>query len=308
MRPPKLNPGDKIRFVSPASTPSRDHIDNCAQMLTDWGLQVDIAPHAFDAFGYLAGSDDDRLADLNDAFRDPEIRAIIATRGGKGAFRIADRLDIDAVRKDPKLLIGFSEITILHLSLFKSCGLAGLHGGSWTKDFSLSATQSLRSAMFSTDPVTVRANPAEPTCALTTQGIAHGTLLGGNQDMIAAAAGWALPSFDGAILLLEAAGWGLGTLDRQLTMLRRSGALRGLSGVAIGQYTDCGPSLDSIAPGTPGMHTYLDVLCDHMAALDVPVLGGLGIGHGDHPVAVPVGTPAILDADRGTLTVAAAVA
>ena len=307
MRPPKLKPGDKIRFVSPASTPSRDHIDACTRMLESWGLIVETAAHAFDDFGYLAGEEDARLADLNAAFRDPQVRAVMATKGGKGAFRIADRLDIDAVRQDPKLLIGFSEITILHLALFKACGLAGLHGASWTDDFSQMSTASLRSALFSTDPITLRATPDEPTHVLTTHGRARGVLLGGNQDMIATAAGWALPSFDGAILLLEATGLGLGALDRQLTMLRRAGTLGGVTGVAIGQYTGCGPSLDDPIPKTPGLHTYLDVLCDHMNGLDVPILGGLAIGHGDHPRAVPLGTQATLDADQGILTVDAAV-
>ncbi|MEM7190715.1 MAG: LD-carboxypeptidase [Pseudomonadota bacterium] len=307
MRPQKLKPGDRIRFVSPASTPTRAHVDECRRLLESWGLIVEIAPHAFDEFGYLAGDDAVRLADFNDALRDPDVRAIMATTGGKGAYRIADRLDFDAARADPKLLIGFSEITVLHLALYRHCQIAGLHGASWTEQFSRTSTASLHAAMFSIDKIVVLSDPSESTHALTTAGTARGILLGGNQDMIAAAAGWGLPSFDGAILLLEAAGHGLGTLDRQLTMLRRGGHLSGLAGVAVGQYTNCGPDPHGTNSSIPGMHTHLDVLRDHFDVLGVPVLGGLPIGHGSDPVAVPLGTACVLDADAGTLTVDSAV-
>ena len=107
-------------------------------MLGSWGLVVEIARHAFDAHGhYLAGRDEDRLADLNDALRDPGVRAIVATCGGKGAYRIADGLDFAAARADPKPLVGFSETTILHLALWQRCRVGGLHGphAAWVDAF-----------------------------------------------------------------------------------------------------------------------------------------------------------------------------
>ena len=116
--PAKLKRGDHVVFVSPASTPSRADIEKTAKWLhEDLGLKVEIGEHAFDELGYLAGKDEDRLADLNNALRNPDIKAIFATRGGKGAYRIADGLDFEAARKHPKILVGFSEITILHLAL-----------------------------------------------------------------------------------------------------------------------------------------------------------------------------------------------
>ncbi len=126
--PPKLRIGDKIRFVSPASTPDEREVLARAKILEDWGIKVDSGQHAFNKNGYLAGTDDERLADFNDALRDPEVRAIFATRGGKGSYRIADRLDFEAVKRDPKYLVGFSDITVLHLSLYRQCRLVGLHG------------------------------------------------------------------------------------------------------------------------------------------------------------------------------------
>lgn len=301
VQPPKLKPGDTVRFVSPASTPAKNDVNT--QLLRDMGLKVEIAPHAFDEYGYLAGTDEDRLADLNDAIRDPNIKAIIATRGGKGAYRIADGMDFAALNKNPKLLIGFSEITILHMAILKHCGIAGIHGAPWDAEtFGQKTAESFVRAAFTTKTIIIKTNPDEPTKELTTHGKVTGRLIGGNQDSIATAAGWASPSFEGAILLLEAFNMRLGHIDRQLTMLMNSRALRGVTGVVVGQYTDC----DSDAT-TQGDWTYIDVLRDRLDKLGVPILGGLSTGHGKHPLAVPIGTIATLDADAGVLQIAPAV-
>src|SRR5436853_103792 len=129
--PHALKPGDRVRFVSPASTPPREWVQDGVKLLESMGLKVELGKHVFDEYGYLAGNDRDRLADINDALRDPGIKAIIATRGGKGAYRIADGLDFAAARKHPKLFVGFSENTIIHLALWKHCRLVGLHGATW---------------------------------------------------------------------------------------------------------------------------------------------------------------------------------
>ena len=126
--PAPLRPGDLIRFVSPASTPARDDVEASADLLRSMGNAVDFGPNAFNKLNYLAGTDDERLADLNDALRDPKVRAIFATKGGKGSYRIAERLDFDAARRDPKFLVGFSDITALHLVLLRHGAGGGVHG------------------------------------------------------------------------------------------------------------------------------------------------------------------------------------
>jgi len=294
-RPRCLKPGDRVRLVSPASTPELDGVRRCVGLLEGWGLRVELGRHIFREHGYLAGTDDERLDDINAALRDPSLRAIFATRGGKGAYRIADRLDFAAASADSKFVVGFSEITILHLMLWKECGLGGIHGplASWSAEhIGPTSFETLRRALMTADPVVVDADPLEPTAALTTRGKAMGTLLGGNLDMIASAAGWALPSLDGAILLIEGIGMGLGQIDRQLTMLANAGHLDGVRGVAVGQFTRC---------GTHGDWTAVDVLRDRLTRLRVPVLGGLPIGHGNSPATLPLGTTATLDADAGRL-------
>jgi muramoyltetrapeptide carboxypeptidase len=271
--------------------------------LASWGLIVEIGDHVFDQVGHdLAGSDHDRLADLNDAFRDPGVRAVIASRGGKGSYRIADRIDFDAVRRDPKPLVGFSDITFLHLALFRHCRLATFHGplASWSDDYyGAVAAEGLRNALMTSEPITIRCQPDAPTAPLSTKGQATGTLLGGNLRAIGHSVGWG-PSFDQAILLIEAVDMMPGEMDGVLTQLLNSGVLSGVCGVAVGEF------IRSAEPG-PGKWSFLDILSDRLSRLGVPILGGLPIGHGPHPPTVPLGAMATLDTQTGTLTVAAGV-
>jgi len=292
MIPSKLKPGDKVRFVSPASTPDRDAVLRSAETLARWGLEVEYGEHAFAKEGPFAGPDADRAADLNAALRDPTVRAVFATRGGRGCYRIADRIDCDAVRRDPKLLIGFSEITILHLMLWKECRLPGIHGAVRSEDgegVHARANALLQSVLMERGRLEIASEEDEATRILTTGGTAQGPLIGGNVEMIGTAAGWALPDLTGAILLLEAVNMRLGQLDRMLTMLRQAGHLDRIAGIAVGQFSDC-------ASGAIGL------LRDQLSRLNVPVLGGLPLGHGATPLIVPVGLEARLDADRGALT------
>ncbi|WP_427893145.1 S66 peptidase family protein [Kribbella sp. GL6] len=304
LRPPHVNPGDRVRFVSPASTPDRELVAHGVDLVTSWGLQVELGTHAFDIHGYLAGTDEDRLADLNDAIRDPGVRAIFATRGGKGSYRIADGLDFDAVRRDPKPLIGFSDITALHLALWKHTGLAGIHGPSmswYEPNCGPECAEALRRALMTTDDIVVRQNPNELSAVLTKGDPATGFLMGGNLDALRCSIGVDLCSLDGGILLIEENhGTGLGMIDRQLTQLIRSGLLNGLRGVAVGRITGFE---DDLINGW----TVVDVLRDRLSNLNVPVLGGLPIGHGAQPATVPLGTQATINPTAGTLTVAPGV-
>jgi muramoyltetrapeptide carboxypeptidase len=257
---------------------------------------VDFGEHAFREVGYLAGTDDERLADINTALCDDDVRAIFTTRGGKGSYRIAERLDFAAARRDPKFLVGFSDITILHLAQWKHCRIGGVHGALIEVDgkFGLQNEESLRSVLMTEEPIVIRSRGAEMTSTLTTSGVAEGVLLGGNLDMITTAAGWALPSLDGAILLVEAVNMHVGQVDRRLTMLRKAGHLDGLAGIAIGQFTEFQPT---------SAFTIVDLLREHLAPMRVPILGGLPLGHGEEPLSTLVGVPATLDATSGYLVV-----
>ena len=296
-----LRSGDRVRLVSPASTPSEDGVHRCVSVFESWGLRVELGKHVFSKVGYLAGTDEERLLDVNEALRDEGVRAIFATRGGKGSYRIADRLDFRAAAVNPKFVVGFSDITALHLALYRACCLVGVHGplSSWSAEFiGPDSVDALRRALTTTDPIVVQSDPSEPTSSLTTRGRAAGRLIGGNLDTLAICAGWALPSLDRCILFIEAAEMGLGHVDRQLTMLAKAGHLKGIRGIAVGQFIN-------FSVGDHGW-SVLDVLRDHFSHLGVPILGGLPIGHGQNPKTIPIGAQAVLDADTGKLQVTAA--
>ena len=298
LRFPGLRPGDLVRLVSPASYPEQEWVDESIAVLTGWGLRVDVGEHVVDRWGYMAGHDDDRRRDLNEAYRDPAVRAVVTTRGGAGAYRVVDGLDVDAVRRDPKPLVGFSDITYLHLALWQGCRMPGIHGCIAGPR----AAATVRRLLMTDEPSVLQRDDRSYTAAMSTTGRASGFLMGGNLRSVAGLVGAGLPDLDGAILVLEAErppGLGLGFVDRSLTQLLRSGALRGLRGIAVGRfpryedYSDRGWALT-------------DVMADRFATLDVPVLGGLELGHGVDPLATVLGTEAHLDADAGTLTVAPA--
>ncbi|MFC4021165.1 LD-carboxypeptidase [Micromonospora sp. GCM10011542] len=289
-------------LVSPSGPTSPERVARGVELLTGWGLRPVPAPHAYARQGYLAGADELRAADLNAAFADPQVRGVICTRGGYGAQRVVDAIDMDAVRRDPKVVAGFSDITALQFALWRGARLAGVHGpgAAWRDERTpLRSAESLHAALMTTEPVTVTAVPEEDTFAVRVAGRATGPLLGGNLCLIAASAGTPdLPDLTGAVLLIEDVQEPPYKVDRMLTQLRRAGALDRLAGVAVGQFTDCADGWDT---------TIVDVLTERLGDLGVPVLGGLPIGHGPGQLTVPVGTEATLDTDTGTLTVAPAV-
>src|SRR5215475_12170483 len=180
-------------LVSPSGPAPQERVDLGVSMLTAWGLKIEIAPGALDAFGYFAGPDDARLAGVNAALRDPAVRGVICTRGGYGAQRIVDGIDFDAVRADPKVFAGFSDITALQLALWQRNGLASVHGpmaawnGERTGDVSM---ESLRVALMSTEPLLLAARDDEETSEVVVPGPAvRGTLLGGNLCLLQATIG-----------------------------------------------------------------------------------------------------------------------
>ena len=262
------------------------------RILEEWGLRVELGDHVHDRHGYLAGKDEVRLADLNAAIRDPGIRAIFASRGGAGSYRIAAGLDFAALRNDPKHIVGYSDITALHLVTLKRLGLIGVHGSLTGGPHKSEVNSRLKGVLMQGKSLSIAADPENPTASLSNGGHAEGRLVGGNLDLIATCAGWALPALDGAVLCIEAVGVGIGHLDRQLTMLRQAGHLSGIRGVAVGQFTDINPKKGVAA---------VDLLRDHLEQLNVPVLGGLPFGHGSRNLCLRIGTTVALVAAGGEL-------
>lgn len=294
-----LREGDLVAIVSPASFPTPEHVDDMVDELESWGLRVRLGHHALANYGPMAGTDADRLADLNQALADNDVRAIFASRGGMGSYRIADGLDLKALRADPKPIIGFSDITNL-LMAWTSAGVPSIHGCIGRHR----GADDIRRFLLSGQTVTIEADPNGLTAPVRVAGTAQGTLLGGNLREVAGLVGVGLPSLDGAILFLEDLRHiGIGQIDRNLTQLLRSGALDRIGGIALGLFDGFDDYIDR------EWHL-LDVLRDRLEALDVPVLGGIKTGHGGtdeegHPEqrSLYFGSVATLDATNGTLRV-----
>jgi muramoyltetrapeptide carboxypeptidase len=287
VRPPRLRAGDLVALVAPAGPVPADQAAEAERILAGWGLRTRRGRHSLGRSGFLSGTDDERLDDLNAALRDPSVRGVLCLRGGYGSQRIVDRIDYDAVRDDPKVVVGFSDITALHLALWCEARLATVHGpvGVALRD-GTSAAEAVRRALMTAEPVLVAAGPAAVGCP----GRADGILLGGNLTLLAASCGTRhQPIAAGAILLLEEINEAAYRVDRSLVQLRRSGWFDGLAGVAAGHFTNC-----------PGAEA---VLAEHLGGLGIPVLAGLPIGHDLAQIAVPLGLPARIDTAAGTLTV-----
>src|SRR4051794_26509448 len=161
--PDLLRPGDRVALVAPAGPSAPERIVRGVELLRSWGLAVDPPEPGAAAHGYLDGSDEQRLAQLNRALRDPEIRAVLCTRGGYGAQRIVDAVDVGAVRADPKLFVGFSDITALHLALWRGARLATVHGPGLAWDDRRTPAASavaLHRVLFSAEPIRLTPDPA----------------------------------------------------------------------------------------------------------------------------------------------------
>ncbi|HZG05389.1 MAG TPA: LD-carboxypeptidase [Streptomyces sp.] len=298
-RPRRLRPGDRVAIVAPSGPVPRERLDAGVDVLRGWDLDPVVMPHVLDVhprLDYLAGTDADRARDLTDAWCDPTVAAVLAARGGYGVQRMVDLVDWAALRAaGPKPFVGYSDLTVLHEAFATRLGLATLHGPmpatvSFLKD---AATQDhLRRTLFEPETVTEITSPGARTLV---PGRAHGTTFGGCLSLLATELGVtgresAVPA-GGGILLLEDVGEEPYRLDRWFTQLLRSGALEGVTGIALGSWQGCGPYEEVRA-----------LLLDRLAPLGVPVVEELGFGHGPTTLTVPLGVPATLDADARTLT------
>lgn len=290
--PPRLVPGDRVVVLSPSSWPEeRRHLDDLLAVLASWGLRPELSAHAEDRRGYTAGTVADRLADVHDALRDPGVRALVASRGGCGALRLVPGIDRELLARDPKPLVGYSDITALH-QVWRRAGVPVVHGAAHGEHADL-----VRDQLLGLATTTVLTDPTALSADLTTTGTASGDLVGGNLELLARTVGVTDVSWDGCLLLVEAnRAAGLGMVDRALTQLRLSGALDGVAGVVLGSF-------EEFTGFTDRGWTVLDTLHDLLDDLGVPLLGGVPTGHLDDPVPVPLGVPAVLDADAGRLVV-----
>ncbi len=320
---PGLRPGDSIALVAPAGVLDRVRMDLVAERLREMGFKVEYGDELFREQGYLAGTDEQRAEQLNAAFRDPRIKAIFPGTGGYGTTRILDRLDYDAVRAHPKIFVGFSDITALHLAISQRTGLITFHSpnpmwglGSPENLTPLSAHWFWRAIVadryqgrsigylisatgWSADfdqPQLVSVCQLEPPVGLVS-GTASGRLSGGNLSLVAALMGtpFEIQTKD-KVLFLEDIGEAPYRIDRMLCTLKLAGKLSGISAAVLGQFTRREEEVTSDEKTTID-----EVLDEYFKPLGVPVIKNFPIGHHRCNITLPIGARCEIDADEGTI-------
>lgn len=307
IKPARLESGQTIGLVTPASnTLENEDIEMAADIVRSLGFRVKKADNIYARTNYLAGSDEGRANDLNAMFADDDVDAIFCVRGGYGTTRILPWLDYELIRANPKVLMGYSDITGLINAIFVKTGLVGFHGPNAVQNFSDYALEEYEKVLVEPRPRTVigQAPPFEARrgridkqnrLTRITRGKARGRLIGGNLTLLTSINGTPYePDYSDCILFLEDVSEAPYRVDRMLTELWLSGHLDKVKGIAIGKFTD----FDSDG----NQFSMEEIFRMRFEPLGVPTLRGLMIGHIEDQTTVPVGIEAELDVDAGTLT------
>ncbi len=303
LAPPRIQLGDTIGFVSPsAALVDPMVVGPIKACFEGMGFRTKWGDHITDRYGHLAGRDEDRVADIHRMFADPEVRMIVCLRGGSGAARLLDKLDYGLIRDNPKIFLGYSDITALHQAIYTQAGLLTFHGHVATSNWSAPIWEQFfrifvdaETPHYSSDPISEDGiRHCEQPISVIRPGIVEGRLLGGNLTVLTGIAGSSyFPDFEDSILFLEDVGEQPYRVDRMMSQLALSGALAKIKGFIFGQCTDC-------EAGDPERSLSLEqIFHDHIYPLGIPAYTGALIGHIDEQFIVPVGARVHLDAGGG---------
>ncbi|MGK7890096.1 MAG: LD-carboxypeptidase [Leptolyngbyaceae cyanobacterium] len=308
LKPDRLRPGQTVGIISPAgATFVPEQLDIVVDAVKGLGLVPRVAPHAIRRYGYLAGRDEERAADVNQFFADPTIAALLPIQGGWGSSRILPYLDYEIIRQNPKIIVGFSDLTALLLGIHAQTGLVTFHGPNGLTAWRSPQTTSFRQVLFDGGLSQIenqrsgedrdRLMQVRNRVRTITPGRAEGRLIGGNLSVLSGIVGSPyLPNLDGAILFLEDVGEYIFRMDRMMTQLKLAGLFDHLAGLIFGQCSGCGPDPDY------GSLTLEDVLRDHIQPLGIPAWSGAAIGHVEPILTLPIGTKVAVDATVGSIS------
>jgi muramoyltetrapeptide carboxypeptidase len=310
VKPARLNYGDTIGIIAPASAPPNpESIDRSAAVLERLGFKTKLAPNVRQRWGFLAGSDRDRASDLMKMFTDRKVKAITCVRGGYGTARLLPLLDYRAIRANPKIFIGYSDVTSLHCAFLAKSNLVSFHGPMLNSDFvkkdlpDFTLHSFLKTLTQSSPPGSIRDGYKPKTVAILRRGVVSGPLIGGNLSLLCAALGTPYQApFKNSILFFEDLDEVPYRFDRLLTQLLNGGLLQQVAGIAIGINANCHDPKARNAKEY--RQTLEDVLRERLLPLKVPVVTGLPFGHIPLKATLPVGVRATLDAVKGDLVIA----
>ena len=301
-----LKPGDTVGLITPSSYVSDpDELAFARRFCEFFQLKWMMGRNVGQRYGYLAGTAQQRVDDLHAMFADPEVRGVFCIRGGYGSAQMLDKLDYGLIRGNPKVFLGYSDITALHTAIGQRTGLVTFHGPVSLSHVTEWSQRHLRSALFQSAPIGMVTNPPEGnplraghTLRTVRGGKATGALAGGNLTLLSTTLGTPFGiETAGKILLMEDIGEDIYRIDRMFTQLRLAGKLQSAAGIVVGECKDCPP------PNHDSAYSLGEVIDYLLGDLNIPVLYGLSFGHTIDQVTLPLGMAATLDADRQTLTI-----
>lgn len=310
IRPRALRPGDTVGLITPATYVSDpDRLLLAERTIRYFGLRMKRGRNVGRRSGYLAGSVQDRLDDLHAMFADPEVKGVFCIRGGYGSAQLLDRIDYSLIRRNPKIFLGYSDITSLHLAIGKQAGLVTFHGPVVLSRYTGYTRRYFRKALFETAPIGVVANPPDddplrPSHLLRTirGGKARGPLIGGNLTLLCMSLGTPYElDTRGRIFFIEDIAEEPYAVDRMLTQLRLAGKLDAAAGIVFAECQDCRPR--DYKPSYESTFSIGEVLDNILGGLKIPVLSGMTLGHTNDQATLPLGVMATLDADKGELAI-----
>ena len=297
LKPRALKPGSHIRVVSPASGISEEKCQKGKKVLEDQGYRVSFGEHAFETYYYLAGKDEQRAADLQAAFDDPDVDCVFCSRGGYGCARLLPHLDLDRMTQSGKMFCGFSDVTTLHIALNRR-GLVTMHTPmliTLTVDREPWVMESFLACLRGDDPMPEGAKRAEELNA----GAAEGVLTGGCMCLLTDSLATPDPlECKDKIVVIEDVGENPHRVDAMLTHLLNSGQLQSAAGIVIGEMTDTDEKIDPTIGGWP----WKEIIADRVGGIGVPAMVNFPFGHMKTMLSVPLGIKARMDTGSGTLT------
>lgn len=311
VKPRALAKGDVVGLITPSTFVSDpERLETAERTIRYFGLEPRWGRNVGRKWGYAGGTVEERLEDLHAMFADPAVKGVFCVRGGYASGQLLDRIDYNLIRKNPKVFIGYSDITAMHLAIHRKTGLVTFHGPVPLSAFTAYTQAHYRRALFESSPLGELTNPAESDTLRPNHhlhairpGKAAGRLVGGNLSLIAATMGTPFEiDTRGRILFIEDVDEQPYSLDRMLTQLRLSGKLEQAAGIIWGECEDCKPK-DYKPSFVEGSFSTAEVVRNFFGDLKIPVLAGLTIGHTSDQLTLPEGVMAELDSTRGTLTI-----
>ncbi|MDV6377293.1 LD-carboxypeptidase [Sporosarcina sp. GW1-11] len=300
IRPERLVKGDVIGIVAPASPVTREQVEHSFSFLEQLGLRYKVGQSVYAKNGYLAGSDEERLADLHEMFKDPEVKGIICAGGGYGSARYAEQLDMELIQENPKAFWGFSDITYLHTAIRQGTGLVTFHGPMLASCVAKNEFHELSGKMFGQlfAPVEVHYSQAISPLERIVGGVAEGEVVGGNLTQLANSLGSEFEiQTNQKLLFIEDVGEEPYKVDRLLNQLRLAGKLREAAGIIIGDFAKAEPA------NKDATLTLDEVFVHYFSNLGKPVVKGFKMGHCEPNIAIPLGVKGRLNAEELTLTI-----